>query len=179
MTAVLAHSRARGTAKVVLLGIANHDGDGGAWPSIATLARYARVSDRNVNKAIAALVELGELVVSIQAGGLPEMAEYRRPNLYAIKVACPPWCDKSASHRDLRPALERLGTNPVSESTPPDEIDTRPPSQSTSEPPSRTTPKPSKETNLNVSGHPSSPRADRARGSQIDVGSRRTGRRSA
>ena len=29
------------TDKLVLIGIANHDGDGGSWPSIATLAMYA------------------------------------------------------------------------------------------------------------------------------------------
>jgi hypothetical protein len=35
---VLNHSKARGRAKLVLIGIANHLGDQGAWPSISTLS---------------------------------------------------------------------------------------------------------------------------------------------
>ena len=34
------------TQKLVLIGIANHDGDGGAWPSMTTLAGYAECSER-------------------------------------------------------------------------------------------------------------------------------------
>ena len=56
---VLNHSKAKGTAKVVLIGIANHDGDGGSWPSHETLARYAQVDERNVRDAIKKLVDLG------------------------------------------------------------------------------------------------------------------------
>lgn len=87
MSLVLNHSRAKGTAKVVLLGIANHDGDGGAWPSIATLMRYANVDRRTVQRSIAELVELGELVVGDQQGGTRETRSDRRPNLYTITVS--------------------------------------------------------------------------------------------
>ena len=52
----LHHSRATGTDKVVLLGIANHDGDGGSWPAIATLAKYANVNERNTQKSIERLI---------------------------------------------------------------------------------------------------------------------------
>jgi DNA-binding transcriptional regulator YhcF (GntR family) len=63
MAIALHHSRSSGTTKLVLLGIANHDGDGGAWPSLATLATYAGgVSERTVSRAIGELVELGEVL---------------------------------------------------------------------------------------------------------------------
>ncbi len=89
MALVLNHSRAVGTDKVVLLGIANHDGDGGAWPSIATLARYANVSERSVQRSIDHLVELGELRVERQSGGQADLRNDRRPNRYTVLVDNP------------------------------------------------------------------------------------------
>jgi Helix-turn-helix domain len=87
MSLVLNHSRAKGTDKVVLLGIANHDGDGGAWPSLATLARYANVDERTVRRSIASLVEAGELAVEYNAGGREGQTRGdRRPNLYRVLV---------------------------------------------------------------------------------------------
>ncbi|GAA4680185.1 helix-turn-helix domain-containing protein [Nocardioides nanhaiensis] len=86
MAHVLRHSRAKGTAKVVLIGIANHDGDGGAWPSVATLARYANVDPRGVQRAISSLVDLGEVVVHRQDGGTRKTRDDRRPNRYTITV---------------------------------------------------------------------------------------------
>lgn len=99
MAAVLNHSRAKGTAKLVLLGIANHAGDGGAWPTVATLARYANVTERAVQQAIGQLQRLGELLVERQAGGLAHMKNYERPNRYTVMVSCPPTCDGTSNHR--------------------------------------------------------------------------------
>lgn len=87
LSLVLQHSRASGTEKVVLLGIANHDGDGGAWPSIATLAGYANVSERTVQRAIESLVHLGELAVDVNRGGSLDTRSDRRPNRYRILVS--------------------------------------------------------------------------------------------
>ena len=95
----LHHSKAAKTEKLVLLGIANHDGDGGAWPSIATLARYANCSERHVQRAIQSLVELGEIRVVDQAGGNDETRRDRRPNLYKVLVRCPADCDGTSQHR--------------------------------------------------------------------------------
>ena len=81
MSLVLNKSKATGRAKLVLLGIANHQGDQGAWPSIATLARYANASERSVKRDIQALIELGELKVEWNAA--PVNAQYR-PNLYWV-----------------------------------------------------------------------------------------------
>lgn len=99
---VLHHSRAKGTVKLVALGIANHDGDGGAWPSVSTLARYANVHPRNVQKALVRLQQLGELWVEPQAGGLGNLADCDRPNLYHVTLRCPTWCDGTPQHRDQR-----------------------------------------------------------------------------
>ncbi len=113
MALVLHHSRARGTAKLVLLGIANHQGDGGAYPTIPTLGRYANCDDRSVQRAIAKLVSTGELVVELQAGGDRDCPDELRPNRYDVRVACPPWCDRTHQHRDTRrragPQLSLLG----------------------------------------------------------------------
>ena len=83
---VLNHSRATGRAKVVLIGIANHLGDQGAWPSISTLARYANASERSVKRDIQELVELGELVVEVN--NAPVNGQYKT-NLYWITLEQP------------------------------------------------------------------------------------------
>lgn len=102
LAVVLHHSRAKGATKLVLIGIANHDGDGGAWPSHATLARYANMHPDNVRKHVAQLVGMGELSVDIQTGGDRDCPESRRPNRYHVQVRCPAWCDRSPNHRDTR-----------------------------------------------------------------------------
>ena len=99
MAIVLHHSRAKGADKLVLLGIANHAGDGGAWPSIATLARYANATERTVQRAIRTLASMGELHVERQAGGTAHLKDWQRPNRYDVTLACPPGCDRSVSHR--------------------------------------------------------------------------------
>lgn len=98
MAIALHHSRATGSAKLVLLGIANHDGDGGAWPSVATLARYAAVHPRNVQRAVDKLVELHEIVREVNGGGTASTSNYTRPNLYRFTLACPPTCDRTSRH---------------------------------------------------------------------------------
>jgi hypothetical protein len=80
---VLNQSRATGRSKLVLLGIANHLGDQGAWPSISTLARYANASERSVKRDIQELVELGELKVELQ--NAPTRHQYKT-NLYWITI---------------------------------------------------------------------------------------------
>lgn len=83
MTQVLKFSKATGRAKLVLLGIANHQGDEGAWPSIATLAQYANASERSVKRDIQDLIDLGELRVEINAA--PTGGQYRT-NRYWVLV---------------------------------------------------------------------------------------------
>lgn len=99
LAAVLHHSRAKGTAKVVAIGIANHDGDGGAWPSIRTLAIYANVDRSTVKRAVRSLVVLGEVRVHLQAGGPRDMEDHDRPNRYEVLIDCPEGCDRTSNHK--------------------------------------------------------------------------------
>ncbi len=105
MSLVLHHSKSKGTAKLVLLGIANHEGDGGAWPAVATLMRYANMDRRSVQRAIQKLVEIGELQVLKQKGGNDMTHSAFRPNLYRVKVFCPYTCDRSSQHKLKHSAL--------------------------------------------------------------------------
>jgi len=84
---------------MVLLGIANHDGDGGSWPAVATLSDYADIEPRAVQKIVVKLIQLGEISRDIQAGGTAGTAHYDRPNLYHFTLKCPPNCDGSSAHR--------------------------------------------------------------------------------
>lgn len=70
--------------KLVLIGIANHDGDGGAWPSVATLAIYANASTRTVQRCIAALSDKGFITVEANMGGTAHTRNDRRPNHYVV-----------------------------------------------------------------------------------------------
>lgn len=98
MAACLHHSKASGSDKLVLLGIANHDGDGGAWPSVTTLAKYANISERSVQKCIEKLIALNEITRHINKGGNANTRGDRRPNRYDILVRCPKECDGSTRH---------------------------------------------------------------------------------
>lgn len=118
MSIALHHSRAAGTAKLVLLGIANHDGDGGAWPSVATLSRYANVDERNVQRALRKLEDLHEIRSHIQRGGNADTAEARRPNRYDFVLRCPADCDGSRHHRTrAQMPVDELSTR-VADSSP-------------------------------------------------------------
>lgn len=99
MALVLHHSKAKGTDKVILLGIANHASDDGAWPGVATLAKYANVTERAVQQSLARLVKAREVAITPQAGGTWRTPRHRRPNRYDVLVNCPPECDRTPSHR--------------------------------------------------------------------------------
>lgn len=102
MAIALHHSKATGTAKLILIGIANHDGDGGAWPSLRTLARYAGITDtRRIRRAIGTLESLGEIRREVMAGGDNSTPDHLRPNLYRFLLACPRTCDHSKNHKRI------------------------------------------------------------------------------
>lgn len=114
----LHHSQAKGTAKIVLIGIANHDGDGGAWPSVATLAHYAGVDARNVQRALDKLVGLGEIRREVQAGGDQRVPDHRRPNRYHFLLRCPHNCDRTRQHKTRHHALVDLEMEGVAQTSP-------------------------------------------------------------
>lgn len=94
MNAVWRESQATGRARLVLLAIADHQGEIGAWPSIATLARMVNASERSVQRDIQELVELGELEVHVQQA--PSRGQYKS-NLYWITLPTLSGVTKDAS----------------------------------------------------------------------------------
>ncbi len=70
MSWVWEHSRAKGSARLVLLALADHAGaDGGdAYPSIRRLSQRCGIGERTVQEALQALVALGEIEVEANAG---------------------------------------------------------------------------------------------------------------
>ncbi len=83
MSNVWKYSKSSGRARLVLLAIADHQGEIGAWPSIPTLAKMVNASERSVQRDIQELVELGELSVSVQQA--PSRGQYKS-NLYWVTV---------------------------------------------------------------------------------------------
>jgi hypothetical protein len=112
----LHHSRAKGAAKLVLLGIANHDGDGGSWPTVATLAKYAAVSERQVQKILVELEALGEVRREHNAGGTHRTRDNHRPNLYHFLLVCPPSCAGDKNHSETSDGRGRGARPPVDNS---------------------------------------------------------------
>lgn len=96
MSAVLHHSKASPHAKLVLLAIAYHENETGAWMSQATLARLCNMSERTVRRHVAELRDLFELDV-IANDGAGHGA--RMTNRYFIILDCPEECDRSFSHK--------------------------------------------------------------------------------
>lgn len=79
---VLEFSEAHRGDRLVLLSIANHaDAQGGnAWPSIAVIGREARLSGRQVQRALPRLVRLGELEI-VYRGDRHLTNQYRLPKM--------------------------------------------------------------------------------------------------
>lgn len=99
VSAVLKHSQAKGTTKLVLLAIAWHYGDDaelGAWPSQTTLATYCNASVRQVRRSLQDLIELEELEYSAHDGR--GFRPDRRTARYFILLDCPQDCDRSLNH---------------------------------------------------------------------------------
>lgn len=128
-----------GTKKLVLIGIASHAdryGDN-AWPSISTLAYYAHVDERSVQRAIADLTSDGYVHRDINQGGTLKMSSHTRPNLYQLNIEGKP---PKPLPRELSAKI-----NPVTPVSPPDASVTPPPDASVTPPVTPVSPKPYKE----------------------------------
>jgi hypothetical protein len=86
--------------KLCLVGIANHDGDGGAWPSIATLARYVGCSERHATRLVSELRDMGWVEVVANGGGTQHTRDDHRPNLYRLHLRRP--VDNGTSRGDAQ-----------------------------------------------------------------------------
>lgn len=83
MNAVWKHSRAENRARLVLLAIADHQGEIGAWPSLERLASMVNASVRSVQRDIQMLEALGELRIERQ--NAPSNTQYKS-NLYWVTL---------------------------------------------------------------------------------------------
>jgi hypothetical protein len=91
LTLSLYHSKATYSTRLVLIAIANFEGEYGAYPSHETIGRLAGgLNRRTVQRAIDDLIELGELT-EVRRDGVT--------NLYKIAIACPDECDGTTNHR--------------------------------------------------------------------------------
>jgi len=108
MSAVLHHSKASPHAKLVLMAIAYHENETGAWMSQATLARLCNMSERTVRRHIAELRDLFEIDV-IPDDGQGHGA--RVTNRYFIILDCPEECDRSFSHKQTSAEVIKLTTS--------------------------------------------------------------------
>jgi len=84
MNAVWQHSKADGRARLVLLAIADHQGEMGAWPSIQRLSKMVNASERSVQRDIQYLQKIGELQVEVQKA--PTNGQYKA-NLYWVTLS--------------------------------------------------------------------------------------------
>ncbi len=66
MNAVWRESKSDGRARLVLLAIADHQGEIGAWPSIRRIAQMVNSSERSVQRDIQYLQKIGELRIEVQ-----------------------------------------------------------------------------------------------------------------
>ena len=101
MSWVWSESASTSTARFVLLAIADAANDAGtdAYPSMASLVRKTRLSERTVQAAIKTLVALGELVVAPNAGP-------KGTNRYRIVMRTPA---ESAPPQNLHPPADLAG----------------------------------------------------------------------
>lgn len=83
MNSVWKESASVGRARLTLLAIADHQGEMGAWPSIATLAKAVNASPRSVKRDIQYLQEIGELIVENQ--NAPTAGQYKT-NRYWVNL---------------------------------------------------------------------------------------------
>jgi len=91
---VLAYSKAKPAARLILLILAHHvqDDSGLAWPALTTIAREAGLTVRPVWESINYLIEIGELVIDRPGGGRTRVnittgKQGGRSNCYRLNVA--------------------------------------------------------------------------------------------
>jgi len=96
VAAVLNHSQASTSSRLVLVTIAYFESDTGAWPSQETIARMTGLSIRSVKRAIKELADLHELDVIADHG---DTRGARKTNRYFVILECPDGCRGDLSHK--------------------------------------------------------------------------------
>ena len=102
--------------KLLLVGIANHAGDGGAWPSMSTLTAYLCLSERSTQRHLANLVDLGLITVHLNAGGNRHTRNDRRTNRFDLHL--PPVDNSAHGVTAVSPRANNLQLRGVTPVTP-------------------------------------------------------------
>jgi hypothetical protein len=85
---VLEHSESRRASRHVLISIANHCDSAGqnSFPSVSTIARESKISDREVRRSLKILIELGELAIE-RGTGPHGVNMYSMPKMMGDKLS--------------------------------------------------------------------------------------------
>ena|ERR1700676_1484656 len=112
---VLRNSKAKGSARLVLLSIAEHADRNGerAWPSIATISRETGVHRASVFRSLIVLVQIGEVEMVRSGGGRHSQTNHYRLKLVSPQLALPmpgrvAWCDGSHGATGSQLMLQRV-----------------------------------------------------------------------
>lgn len=89
------HSKATGTDLLVLMAIANFINEDGAFPKVATIAKQARVGERQAARSLANLRAMGEIETIKGAGAGTGIYKTSR---YHLLLTCPPECARDWNH---------------------------------------------------------------------------------
>jgi Helix-turn-helix domain len=120
VTWVFDNSETTGSERLVLLALADHadDESWSCWPSIARIARKARVSESTARRSLQNLAEQGHILIQLNQG--PSKRPDRRPNLYRILHRGVSDCYPVGNHgvSDGPPRGVKTGQNEVSAVTP-------------------------------------------------------------
>jgi hypothetical protein len=120
---VLEHSRAKYSARLVLLALAerargpNSQHPWEAWPSVTTLAHETGLCERTVQSALRKLVELDEIETVLHGAPVRGQIIYR-PNSYRIIVPDSGAISAPPVVQDSTPSGAESGTSVVQDSTP-------------------------------------------------------------
>lgn len=112
------HSQATESAFLVLLALADHAHPDGthAYPSLASLQRMTRLSERTVRYALRTLESIGEIEITREGGGRGRTTEYRLSGMGAVLAPIPPERVQSATQKGQQVAPEP--NNPTTKATP-------------------------------------------------------------
>lgn len=85
LSTVWESSQTKGSALLLMLAIADYcDDDGVCWPSVPTLARRARIKERNAWNILRKLEAAGELEITSRAGVVKTLSGVQRTNRYKV-----------------------------------------------------------------------------------------------
>lgn len=108
MNAVWRESKSDGRARLVLLAIADHQGEIGAWPSIRRLANMVNASERSVQRDIQHLQKIGEL--RVETRNAPTGGQYKANRYWVTLPSVPEVTDSAPEVTNPTPEVTDLAS---------------------------------------------------------------------